>query len=103
MPIHPPPVRPPPPTEDFTDYHHRMQQCVKQQWFEGYSAHIRPNSLRLPYAVIPRSSNRKSFFHQSTNEQSPTQTFSETIWFTELDPRTLTNPHSREYNPLLLY
>ena len=27
----------------------------------------------------------------------------ETIWFQEQDPRTLSNPHSSNYNPLLSY
>ena len=103
MSIHPTPVRPPPPIEDFTYDHHRIQQRVQQRWFERNSADIRPNKLRFPYAVTQRSNNRKSFFHQSTHEQSPTQTISETIWFAELDPRTLTNPHNSEYNPLLSY
>ena len=100
MPIHTSPVRPPPLTEDFTDNHHRMQQHVQQQWFERNSAHIRPNNLRFPYDITPRNNNRKSSFHQSVNQQSPTQIVSDTIWFTELDPRTLTNPHIHEYNPL---
>ena len=64
---------------------------------------MRSNKLRFPYAVTPRSKTRKSFVHQSTHEQSPTQTISETLWFTEMDPRNLSNPHSSEYNPLLSY
>ena len=80
-----------------------MQQRVQQRWFERNSSHIRPNNLRFPYAVTPRSNNRKSFFHQSTNEQSPTATVMEIIWFQEKDPRTLNNPHSSNYNPLLSY
>ena len=80
-----------------------MQQRVQQRWFERNSSHIRPNNLRFPYAVTPRSNNRKSFFHQSTNEQSPTATVMETIWFQEKDPRTLNNPHSSNYKPLLSY
>ena len=64
---------------------------------------MRPNNLRFPYAVTPRSNNRKSFFHQSTNEQIPTSTVMETIWFQEKHPRTLNNPHNSNYNPLLSY
>ena len=67
------------------------------------SDHISPNNLRFPYAITPRSNNKKSFFHQSTNEQSPTQTVGETIWFAEMDPRNLSNSYNSEYNPLLLY
>ena len=80
-----------------------MQQRVQQRWFERNSSHIRPTNLRVPYAVTPRSNNRKSFFHQSTNEQSPTATVMETIWFQEKDPRTLNNPHSSNFNPLVSY
>ena len=78
-----------------------MQQRVQQRWFERNSSHIRPNNLRFRYALTPRSNNRKSFFHQSNNEQSPTATVMETIWFQEKDPRTLNNPLSSNYNPLL--
>ena len=76
MSMHPPPVRPPPPVEDITINGHRIQQRAQQRWFERNSAHIRPNNLRFPYAVTPRSKNPKSFFHQSTNEQSPDSTIS---------------------------
>ena len=53
--------------------------------------------------MTPRSNNRKSFFHQSTNEQTPTETVMETIWFQDKDPKTLYSPHSSNYNPLLSY
>ena len=89
--------------KNLTDNHYIKQQRVHKQWFERNSAHIRPNNLQFMYAVTPRSNNRKSFFRQSPSEQSPTQTVSDTIWFTELDPHTLTNLHSREYNPQLSY
>ena len=69
MPMHPRPVRPPPPVEDITTNSYKMQQRAQQRWFKRNSAHIRPNNLRFPYAVTPRSNNKKSFFHQSTNEQ----------------------------------
>ena len=91
MPLHPPPVKPLPPVEEKTTNNNRMQQRVQQKWFERKSSHIRPNKLRFPYALTPRSNNIKSFFHQSTNKQSPTSTVSETIWFTEMDPRNLTH------------
>ena len=104
MPMHPPLVRPRPAVEDITtDDNYKRQQRAQQRWFERNSAHIRPHNLRFPYAVTPRSNNIKSFFHQSTNEQSPTSTVSETIWFAEMDPRNLDNSHSSEYNPLLSY
>ena len=77
----------------------RVQQC----WFDRNSHHIRPDNFRFPYAVTPRSSNKKSFFHQSTNEQTPTSTVMETIWFLDTDPKILNNPHSSNYNPLLSY
>ena len=80
-----------------------MKQRVQQCLFERNSSRIRPNNLRFPYAVTPRSNNRKSFFHQSTNEQSPTGTVMESIWFQVKDPRTLNNPHCSNYNPLLSY
>ena len=103
MPNYPPPARPPPPVEDYTCNHHRMQQHLQQRWFERNTAHIRPINLRFSYAIAPRSKSKKLFFHQSTHEQSPTQTVSDTIWLAEVDPRTLANPHSNGYNPLLSY
>ena len=80
-----------------------MQQPAQPRLFERNSAHIRPNNFRFPYAVTPRSNNRKSFSHQSSYEQSPIQTKNETIWFTEMNPRNPSNPHSSEYKPLLSY
>ena len=102
LPNYPPTVRPPPP-EDYTTDSNKMQQRVQQRWFERNSSHLRPNNLRFPYAVTPRSNNRKSFLHQSTNEQSPTATVMATIWFQEKNPRTSNNPQSSDYNPLLSY
>ena len=102
LPNYPPPVRPPPPN-DYTTENNSMQNSVQQRWFASNPHHISPNNLRFPYAVTPRSNNRKSFFHQSTNEQTPTTTVMETIWFQEKDPRTLSNPHISNYNPLLSY
>ena len=67
LPNYPPPVRPPP-LEDYTTDSNIMQQRVRQRWFERNSSHIRPNNLRFPYAITPHSNNRKSFFHQSSNE-----------------------------------
>ena len=80
-----------------------MQHRVQQRWFDRNSHHIRPNNLRFPCAVTPRSSNKKTFFHQSTNEQPPTSTVVATIWFLDTDPKTLNNPHRSNYNPLLSY
>ena len=86
LPNYPPPVRPPPPSDNE---HELPQYHVHQRISHRYRSHIRPNNLRFPYAVTPRSDSRKSFFHQSTNEQSPTATVMETIWFQDKDPRTL--------------
>ena len=102
MPTYPPSVRPPPP-DDYTTATNRIQNSAHQCWTATNPHHIRPNNLRFPHAVTPRSNNRKSFFHQSTNEQTPTKTVMETIWFQEKDPRTLNNPHNSKYNPLLSY
>ena len=102
LPNYPPPVRPPPP-DDYTTDNNSVQNSVQRRWFASNPHHIRPNNLRFPDAVTPRSNNRKSFFHQSTNEQTPTTTVMETFWFQEKDPRTLSNPHSSNYNPLLSY
>ena len=84
LPNYPPPVRPPPPD----DY---IRENTQQRLFSR-TANNRSNNLRFPYAVTPRSNNRKSFFHQSTNEQTPTATVMETIWFQDKDPRTLNSP-----------
>ena len=100
LPNYPPPVRPPPPSDNE---HELPQYHVQQRISHRYTSHIRPNNLRFPYAVTPRSNSRKSFLHQSTNEQSPTATVMETIWFQDKDPRTLNNPHNSNYNPLLSY
>ena len=100
LPNYPPPVRPPPPSDYITEQP-RTQTYNQQQLF---TAHLRPNHLRFPYAVTPRSANSKSFFHQSTNEQTPTTTtVMETIWFQDKDPRTLNSPHNSNYNPLSSY
>ena len=101
LPNYPPPVRPPPPSDYITE-HPRTQTHVQQRLFTS-TANSRPNNLRFPYAVTRRSTNSKSFFHQSTNEQTPTATVMETIWFQDKDPRTLNSPHSSNYNPLLSY
>ena len=102
LPNYPTPVRTSPP-DDYTTKNNRIQNSDQQRWIASNPHHIRPNNLRFPYAVTPRSNNRKSFFHQSTNEQTPTTTVMETIWFQEEDPKTLSNPHSSNYNPLLSY
>ena len=97
LPNYPPPVRPPPPSDNYPP-----QSNVRQRLFTRQTV---PNTynLRSPYAVTPRSNNRKSFFHQSTNEQTPTETVMETVWFQDKDPKTLSNPHGINYNPLLSY
>ena len=96
LPNYPPPVRPPPPSDYITEQP-RTQSYNQQQLF---TTNRRPNNLRFPNAVTPRSANSKSFFHQSTNERTPTTTVMETIWFQDKDPRTLNSPHNSNYNPL---
>ena len=64
LPNYPPPVRPPPPS-DYVIENPRTQTHVQQRLFTK-TANNRPNNLRFPYAVTPRSNNKKSFFHQST-------------------------------------
>ena len=102
LPNYPPPVRSPP-LDDYTTENNRIQNSVQQRWIATNPHHIRPNNLKFPYAVTPRSNNKKSLFHQSSNEQTPTTTVMESIWFHEKDPRTLNNPHNSNYNPLLSY
>ena len=97
LPNYPPPVRPPPPSDNYPP-----QSNVRQRLFTRQTV-PNTNNLRFPYAVTPRSNNRKSFFHQSTNEQTPTETVMETVWFQGKDPKTLSNPHGINYNPLLSY
>ena len=101
LPNYPPPVRPPPPSDNYIDQPH-AQNNVRQRLFTRTTIPA-TNNLRFPYAVTPRSNNRKSFFHQSTNEQTPTETVMETIWFQNKDPKNLSNPHGINYNPLLSY
>ena len=97
LPNYPPPVRPPPPSDNYPP-----QSNVRQRLFTRQTV-PNTNNLRFPYAVTPRSNNRKSFFHQSTNEQTPTETVMETVWFQDKDPKALSNPHGINYNPLLSY
>ena len=97
LPNYPPPVRPPPPSDNYPP-----QSNVRQRLFTRQTV-PNTNNLRFPYPVTPRSNNRKSFFHQSTNEQTPTETVMETVWFQDKDPKTLSNPHGINYNPLLSY
>ena len=99
---YPPPIRPTSP-DDYTTENSNIQNSVQQRWVATNSHHIRPNNLRFLYAVTPRSNNWKSFFHQSSNEQNPTTPVMETIWFQEIDPRTLNYPLSSNYNLLLSY
>ena len=99
---YPPPVRPPPPSDNYIIDQPHTQNNVRQRLFTRTTI-PNTNNLRFPYAVTPRSNNRKSFFHQSTNEQNPTETVMETIWFQNKDPKNLSNPHGMNYNPLLSY
>ena len=102
LPNYPPPVRPPPPSDNYVIDQPQTQNNVRQRLFARTTLPT-TNNLRFPYAVTPRSNNRKSFFHQSTNEQTPNETVMETIWFQNKDPKTLSNPHGMNYNPLLSY
>ena len=102
LPNYPPPVRPPPPSDNYIIDQPQTQNNVRQRLFTRTTIPT-TNNLRFPYAVTPRSNNRKSFFHQSTNEQTPTETVMETIWFQNKDPKNLSNPHGMNYNPLLSY
>ena len=56
-----------------------------------------PTQLHLQVTI----GNRFSISLQT--KKKPTTTVMETIWFQEKDPRTLNNPHSSNYNPLLSY
>ena len=102
LPNYPPPVRPPPPSDNYIIDQPHTQNNVRQRLFARTTIPT-TNNLRFPYAVTHRSNNRKSFFHQSTNEQTPTETVMETIWFQNKDPKNLSNPHGMNYNPLLSY
>ena len=102
LPNYPPPVRPPPPSDNYIIDQPQTQNNVRQR-LSARTTMPTTNNLRFPYAVTPRSNNRKSFFHQSTNEQTPTETVMETIWFQNKDPKNLSNPHGMNYNPLLSY
>ena len=102
LPNYPPQVRPPPPSDNYIIDQPHTQNNVRQRLFARTTIPT-TNNLRFPYAVTPRSNNRKSFFHQSTNEQTPTETVMETIWFQNKDPKNLSNPHGMNYNPLLSY
>ena len=102
LPNYPPPVRPPPPSDNYIIDQPHTQNNVRQRLFARTTIPT-TNNLRFPYAVTPRSNNRKSFFHQSTNEQTPTETVMETIWFQNKDPKNLSNTHGMNYNPLLSY
>ena len=102
LPNYSPPVRPPPPSDSYIIDQTHTQNNVRQRLFARTTIPT-TNNLRFPYAVTPRSNNRKSFFHQSTNEQTPTETVMETIWFQNKDPKNLSNPHGMNCNPLLSY
>ena len=65
LPNNPPPMRPPPPS-DYATENLRTQTHVQQQLFMK-TANNRPNNLRFPYAVTPRSNNKKNHF--SINQQ----------------------------------
>ena len=60
LPNYPPPVRPPPPS-DYVIENPRTQTHVQQRLFTQ-TANNRPNNLRFPYAVTPRSNNKKIIF-----------------------------------------
>ena len=50
LPNYPPPVRPPPPSDNEHELpHYHVQHRISHR----YPSHIRPNNLRFPYAVTP--------------------------------------------------
>ena len=124
MPVYPPPVAfnppmpapmpkptPEPPTElnGTTSVHNRFGKHVNPI-IEHYNlaqrgeiSNTRPNNLRFPHAVTPRSTNPASFFHISTYEQSTSTRVSETIWLKNDDPRLYADPDNEQYNPLLSF
>ena len=55
------------------------------------------------YPIVEHECGSLQPLHKSTNEQTPTTTVMETIWFQDKDPRTLNSPHNSNYNPLLSY
>ena len=55
LPYYPPPVRPPPPNDNV---HELPQYHVQQRISHRYPSYIRPNNLRFPYTVTPRSNSR---------------------------------------------
>ena len=100
-----------PPTElnGTTPVHNRLRKHVNpiiehyNSVHGGEISNTRPNNLRFPHAVTPRSTNPKSFFHISTYEQSPSTRVSDTIWFQNDDPRLYADPDNEQYNPLLSF
>ena len=124
MPVYPPPTAfnppmsasmpepmPEPPMEinGTTSVHNRQGKFVNLK-IEHYNlvqrgeiSNTRPNNLRFPHAVTPRSSNPKSFFQISTCEQSPSTRVSETIWFKNDDPRLYEDRDNEQYNPFLSF
>ena len=52
----------------------------------GEISNTRPNNLRFPHAVNPKSNNPKSIFHLSTYEQSPSTHINDTVWLKKDDP-----------------
>ena len=120
MPVFPPPIvynphlpesMPEPPSEinGTTPVHNRLVKPVNpivehyNQVQRGEISNTRPDNLRFPHAVTPRTNNPKSFFHLSTYEQSPSTHISETVWFKNDDPRFYANPDNEQYNPLLSF
>ena len=122
MPVYPPPAAfnppmpepmPEPPTElnGTTPVHNRLGKYVNPI-IEHYNlvqrgeiSNTRPDNLRFPHAVTPRTSKPKSFLHISTYEQSPSTHVSETIWFKMMIPdcsRTqITSNTTRSYPSLI--
>ena len=102
---------PEPPTElnGTTPVHNRLGKHVNP-FIEHYNlvqrgeiSNTRPNNLRFPHAVTPRSTNPKSFFHICTYEQSPSTRVSETICFKNDNPRLYANTDNEQYKPLLFF
>ena len=120
MPVYPPPAAfnppmpaqlPETPTElnGTTPVHNRLGKPVNpiiehyKLVQRGEISNTRPNNLRFPHAVTPRSNKPKSFFITSTYEQSPSTRVSETIWFKNDDPRLYAEPDNEQYKPLLSF
>ena len=69
----------------------------------GENSQSRPINLRFPNAVTTRISHPNNFFHQSTYEQSPNTSISDTIRFKNEEPINYANPNRDFYNHLISF